>query len=226
MKPAKNRRDAMKRDIDYSLYLVTDRGLMAASSIEECVEQAVSGGCTVVQLREKTASSREFYETALRVRKITADLGVPLIINDRADIALAVNADGVHVGQDDLPLDAARRLMGKDAIIGASVNNLTEALAAVAMGADYLGVGAMFATGTKTDADIASMDELRRIRAEIKIPVVVIGGINKNNVPLFAGTGIDGIAVVSAIVSQKDPGGAARELKTLFRSTMGKNEGV
>jgi len=216
----------MKRSIDYSLYLVTDRELMAASGIEKCVEQAVSGGCTIVQLREKTASSREFYETALRVRKITADLGVPLIINDRADIALAVNADGVHVGRDDLPLDAARRVMGKDAVIGASVNNLTEALAAAAMGADYLGVGAMFATNTKTDADLASMDELRRIRAGIKIPIVVIGGINKNNVPLFAGTGIDGIAVVSAIVSQKDPCAAAHELKTLFRSTMGKNERV
>jgi len=216
----------MKLKIDYSLYLVTDRSLMAASTIEECVERAVRGGCTLVQLREKTASSREFYETALRARKITADLGVPLIINDRADIALAVNADGLHVGQDDLPLDAARRVMGKDAIIGVSANNLTEALAAGAMGADYLGVGAMFATGTKTDANPASMDELRRIRAEIKLPIVVIGGINKNTVPLFAGTGIDGIAVVSAVVSQKDPCGAARELKTLFHSVMGKNEGA
>jgi thiamine-phosphate pyrophosphorylase len=216
----------MKRNVDYSLYLVTDRELMAAASIEECVEQAVSGGCTVVQLREKTASSRDFYEIAARVRKITADHGVPLIINDRADIALAVNADGVHIGQDDLPLDAARRIMGKDAIIGASVNSVTEALAAAALGADYLGVGAMFATGTKTDADITSMEELRRIRAEIKIPIVAIGGINKNNVPLFAGTGIDGIAVVSAIVAQKDARSAARELKALFYSTMKKNEGV
>jgi len=212
----------MKSDINYSLYLVTDRGLMAASRIEECVEQAVRGGCTIVQLREKTASSREFYETAMRVRKITADLGVPLIINDRADIALAVNADGVHVGQDDLPVDAARGIMGKDAVIGASVNNLSEALSAVDLGADYLGVGAMFATGTKTDADIAGMDELLRIRAGVKLPIVAIGGINKNNVKLFAGTGIDGIAVVSAIVSQKDADSAARELKNLFYSTMGK----
>jgi thiamine-phosphate pyrophosphorylase len=212
----------MKSNIDYSLYLVTDRDLMAAAGIEECIEQAVRGGCTLVQLREKNASSREFYETAARARKITADLGVPLIINDRADIALAVNADGVHVGQDDLPIDTARGIMGKDAVIGASVNNLTEALSAEALGADYLGVGAMFATGTKTDADIASMDELLRIRAGIKLPIVAIGGINKNNVTLFAGTGIDGIAVVSAIVSQKDPCGAARELKTLFHSTMGK----
>ncbi|MDR2718166.1 MAG: thiamine phosphate synthase [Treponema sp.] len=211
----------MKSNIDYSLYLVTDRKLMAANSIEECVEQAVSGGCTVVQLREKTASSREFYETAVRVRKITADRGVPLIINDRADIALAVNADGVHIGQEDLPLEMVRRIMGKDAIIGVSVGNVAEAAAAAAMGADYLGVGAMFATGTKTDANLTGMDELRRIRAEIKIPIVVIGGINKDTVPLFAGTGIDGIAVVSAVVSQKDPCGAARELKTLFKNTMG-----
>ena len=212
----------MKSKIDYTLYLVTDRELMAAAGIEECVEQAISGGCTVVQLREKTAASREFYETAARVRKITADFGVPLIINDRADIALAVDADGVHVGQKDLPLEAARRIVGQGRIVGVSVSNLEEALAAARAGADYLGVGAMFATGTKTDADITSMDELRRMRPEIKIPIVVIGGINKDTVPLFAGTGIDGIAVVSAVVSQKDARGAARELKALFRSTMNK----
>jgi thiamine-phosphate pyrophosphorylase len=211
----------MKSNIDYSLYLVTDRKLMAANSIEECVEQAVSGGCTMVQLREKTASSHEFYETAVRVRKITADCGVPLIINDRADIALAVNADGVHIGQEDLPFDAVRRITGKDVIIGVSVSNVAEALAAAAMGADYLGVGAMFATGTKTDANLAGMDELRQIRAEIKIPIVVIGGINKDTVPLFAGMGIDGIAVVSAVVAHKDAGSAVRELKALFRSAMG-----
>lgn len=212
----------MKSNIDYSLYLVTDRELMAAYSIEECVEQAVRGGCTLVQLREKTASSREFYETAVRVRKITADLGVPLLINDRADIALAVDADGVHIGQEDLPLEAVRHIMGKDKIIGVSAGNMAEARAAADAGADYLGTGAMFATDTKTGANIMSMDELRRIRAEIKIPIVAIGGINKNTVPLFAGTGIDGIAVVSAIVSQKDAGGAARELKILFQNTMGK----
>jgi len=211
----------MKRNIDYSLYLVTDRELMYADSIEECVEQAVRGGCTIVQLREKNADSREFYETALRVRKITADLGVPLLINDRADIALAVDADGVHIGQEDLPLEAARRILGKDKIIGVSAGNADEARAAADAGADYLGVGAMFATGTKTDANPASMDELRRIRAEVSIPIVAIGGINKNNVQLFAGTGIDGIAVVSAIVSQKDVCGAARELKAMYKKIIG-----
>jgi thiamine-phosphate pyrophosphorylase len=216
----------MKSKIDYSLYLVTDRELMYADSIEECVKQAVSGGCTVVQIREKTASSREFYEIAMRVRKVTADYGVPLIINDRADIALAVNADGIHIGQKDLPYDAVRRMAGEDKIIGVSASNLSEAVAANAMGADYLGVGAMFETDTKTDANSTSMNELRRIRAEVKIPIVVIGGINKSKVPLFAGTGIDGIAVVSAIVAQKDACGAARELKALFHSTMGKDENV
>jgi thiamine-phosphate pyrophosphorylase len=195
---------------------------MSAASIEECVERAVSGGCTVVQLREKTASSREFYETAVKARKITADFGVPLIINDRADIALAVGADGVHIGQKDLPYEAVRRILGNDTIIGVSVSTLPEALEADALGVDYLGVGAMFATGTKTDARLTGIDELRDICAGVKCPVVVIGGINKNTVPLFAGTGIDGIAVVSAVVSQKDEAAAARELKELFQRTMDK----
>ena len=208
----------MKPEIDYTLYLVTDRELMAAATIEECVEQAVLGGCTVVQLREKTASSREFYETAVKVREITSRLKVPLIINDRADIALAVNADGVHIGQEDLPYNEVRRITGRDKIIGVSVSNLTEAQTAAYMDADYLGVGAMFPTGTKTDSNLTSMDELRRIREKIKIPLVVIGGINKNRIPLLKGTGIDGIDVVSAVVSQKDAAIAAHELKSLFQS--------
>jgi len=121
-----------------------------------------------------------------------------------------------------VPLDAARRIVGENKIIGVSAHNLAEARAAVNMGADYIGVGAMFGTGTKTNANPTGMEELRRIRAEVNLPIVAIGGINKNNVPLFAGTGIDGIAVVSAIVSQKDAGDAARELKILFQNTMGK----
>jgi len=209
----------VKPKIDYTLYLVTDRELMAADSIEECVEQAILGGCTVVQLREKTASSLEFYQTALRVREITSWLGVPLIINDRVDIALAVNAAGVHIGQNDLPYGKVRQIIGPDKVVGVSASNLPEALAAADMGADYLGVGAMFATGTKTDANITGMDELRRIREKVKIPIVVIGGISKETVPLFAGTGIDGIAVVSAVVANRDADGAARELKALFQGS-------
>ena len=203
--------------LDYTLYLVTDRELTASGDIYDSVEQAVSGGVTLVQLREKTASSHEFYQTALRMRELTARLGVGLIINDRVDIALAVDADGVHVGQDDLPCDLVRRMIGEEKIIGVSARNTAEALAAVKNGANYLGVGAMFATGTKTDADISSMEELRSIRAQVNLPIVVIGGINKTTAPLFIGSGIDGIAVVSAIVSQESPADAARELKAIVR---------
>jgi len=208
--------NAGKTAIDYTLYLVTDRELMAAGCIEDCVRQAILGGCTVVQLREKAASSCEFYLTALRLRELTAQMGVPLIINDRVDIALAVGADGVHVGQEDLPCEAVRRMMGPHKIVGASVSTTAEALAAVERGADYLGVGAMFATGTKVDAKLTSMDELREMREKVGIPIVVIGGINKETIPLFNGTGIDGIAVVSAVVAQEDEAAAARELKLLF----------
>ena len=206
----------MKPKIDYTLYLVTDRELMVAESIEECIEQAILGGCTVVQLREKTASSNDFFQTALRAREITTRLNIPLFINDRADIALAVDADGLHIGQDDLPYEAARRIVGQNKIVGISAHNVIEAKMAVEMGADYIGVGAMFATGTKADASPTSIDELRRIRAAVKIPIVAIGGINKNNVSLLRDTGIDGIAVVSAIVAEQDATSAAQELKLLF----------
>ena len=206
----------MKPNIDYTLYLVTDRSLMISATIEESVEQAIHGGCTLVQLREKDLSSRAFYETAVRVRKVTERLGTPLIINDRLDIAIAVDADGVHIGQEDLPAEVVRRMIGQDKIVGVSASNLAQALAAENVGADYIGVGAMYATGTKSDADITSFDELRRIRQAVALPIVVIGGINKETVPHFAGTGIDGLAVVSAIVSQRDVTAAARELKALF----------
>ena len=210
-------RDTMKQ-IDYSLYLVTDRELMTTATVEQSVEQAIQGGATVVQLREKLASSRMFYETALRVRAVTRQYGVPLIINDRVDLALAVDADGVHVGQDDLPVEVVRRILGPDKLVGVSAGTLEEAKRAEAMGADYLGVGAMYATGTKTDADLTTMAELARIRQAVRIPIVVIGGINRNTVPQFAGSGIDGIAVVSAIVAQPDIPAAARELKALFEA--------
>ena len=212
----------MKPKIDYTLYLVTDRGLMSSDTIEQSVEQAIQGGCPLVQLREKKASSRDFHEIAQKVRKITSERNVPLIINDRVDIALAVDADGVHVGQSDLPADVVRRIIGPDRIVGVSAGNLSEALAAKKAGADYLGVGAMFATGTKSDAKITSMEELRRIRKAVSLPIVVIGGINRETVSCFQGMDIDGLAVVSAIVAQADVAGAARRLKTLFLEGKGK----
>lgn len=206
----------MKGEIDYSLYLCTDRGLMTSATIEESVEAAVRGGATVVQLREKDCSSREFYELGLRVREITARYGVPLFVNDRADIALAVGADGVHVGQSDLPCRAVRAI-APGMLVGVSASSLAEAVQAERDGADYLGVGAMFATGTKTDAEIVSMEELEAIRRAVSIPIVVIGGINKQTLGNFKGTGVNGLAVVSAIVAQPDPEAAARELLRMWK---------
>ncbi|GHV31140.1 thiamine-phosphate synthase [Synergistales bacterium] len=203
----------MKRNIDYSLYLVTDRGLMSVPAIEESVESAIKGGCALVQLREKSASSREFYEAALSVKAVTDRYNVPLIINDRLDVALAAGAAGVHIGQSDIPAAAVRRVAGPEMILGVSASCLAEALAASEAGADYIGVGAMFATGTKSDAEITSMDELRKIRAAVNIPIVVIGGINMRTIPLFEGTGIDGFAVVSAIIGAPDIEQAAKEMK-------------
>ena len=209
----------MKPRVDYSLYLCTDRELMSSRTIEESVEQALLGGCTVVQLREKHCSSREFLALALRVKALTRSFRVPLIINDRVDIALASDADGVHVGQDDLPAREVRRLLGPDKLLGVSAHNLPEARQAQLDGADYLGVGAMYATATKQDASPTTLAELRHIREAVDLPIVVIGGVNRSTVGDFKGTGINGLAVVSAVVAQPDPAGAARELLRLFRET-------
>lgn len=206
----------MKSNIDYSLYLCTDRSLMSCKTIEESVEQAIAGGVTVVQLREKDCSTREFYELAKRVQKITRPNRIPLIINDRIDIAMAVGAEGIHIGQSDMPATVARKIVGPDMVIGVSASNYGEAKQAVQDGADYLGVGAMFATGTKTDAVITPFEDLRQIRKDFDIPIVVIGGINERTIPQFAGMGIDGFAVVSAIVAQPDIRKAAEKLRGLI----------
>ena len=207
----------MKPDWDYTLYLVTDRGHMAVARLEDCVEQAIAGGCTMVQLREKKVCAKDFYQIALRVRESTARYGIPLIINDRADIALAVRADGLHIGQDDLPYEAARRIVGEDMVIGVSAHNLREAQEAAAMGADYLGVGALFTTDTKANVVPTTIEELRRIRCALSIPIVAIGGIRPDNLPLLKDVGLDGIAVSSAIISAQNPAQAARELKSIFQ---------
>ena len=190
---------------------------MTSPTIEASVESALRGGTTVIQLREKDCSSREFYELGLRVKKITERYNAPLIINDRVDIALAVGAAGVHVGQGDLPCKVVREIVGPDMIVGVSAATLEEAVRAEQDGADYLGVGAMYATATKTDTRPVSMEELLKIRAAVKIPIVVIGGINKQTLGNFKGTGVDGLAVVSAIVAQPDPEAAARELLRMWK---------
>ena len=206
----------MKWDAEYTLYLVTDRGLMSTGTLSEAVEQAVLGGCTMVQLREKTVDSRAFYDEALRIKAVTDKHKVTLIINDRVDIALAVDAAGVHVGQSDLPANVVRRMVGPDKLVGVSVGSVAEAQKAKRDGADYLGIGAMFATSTKKDAQVVSFETLTRIRQEVELPNVVIGGINETTAPRFSKRVTDGLAVVSAIIAQPDIQAAARHLRAIF----------
>ena len=209
---------------DYSLYLVTDRMRMSTKTLGEAVEQAVIGGCTMVQLREKEILSLDFYVLASEMKKITDRYGIPLIINDRIDIAMAVGAAGVHIGQKDIPADIARKVIGKDMLLGVSAVSAAEAVNAAKAGADYLGVGAMFPTGTKPDAGFVSMEELGRIRKAVDIPIVVIGGISKENAMLFQPMGIDGLAVVSAVIAQPDIRKSAADLKSLFLGKEDVNE--
>ncbi len=202
---------------DYTLYLVTDRNLMSCDTVEESVRQAAEGGVTVVQLREKQATSREFYEQAVRVKAVTDAYGIPLIINDRVDIAMAVDAAGVHLGQKDMPCSIARRILGPDKIIGVSAALPEEALQAKADGASYLGVGAVFQTGTKQDTRPVTKERLAQIRAAVDLPIVIIGGVKQSNVLEFAGMGINGAAVVSAIVAQPDIKKAAEEMRRILQ---------
>lgn len=206
----------MKPKIDYSVYLVTDRDLMSTETIEEAIEQAIAGGTTLIQLREKECSSLDFYNTAVKVKEICDKNKVPLLINDRLDIALAVDADGVHVGQSDLPASVVRKIIGEDKIIGVSAGNLKDAVKAERDGADYIGVGAMYATGTKKDAKPTSLETLKEIRKNVNIPIVVIGGINKDRIKDFKGTNINGVAIVSAIIAQKDIKRSANDIKNEF----------
>jgi len=207
----------MKPKIDYTLYLVTDRDLMSTKTLEEAVEQAILGGCTVVQLREKSASSLDFYENALKVKAVTDKYNIPLIINDRVDIALAIDAAGVHVGQSDLPATLVRKLLGINKIIGVSANSVESAIIAQQDGADYIGVGALHSTNTKTDVNVICIDSLIKIRKAVTLPIVGIGGINKENASNLTDTGIDGIAVVTAVIAQKNITQATQELIEIFK---------
>jgi thiamine-phosphate pyrophosphorylase len=201
-----------KKSVDYTLYICTDRGLMSSETVEQSVESVIKGGATVIQLREKNASSGEFYEQAKRVKQITDSYGVPLIINDRVDIALAVNADGVHLGQSDLPCSVARAILGEDKIIGITAPTVELAKKAAADSADYIGVGAMFATSTKSDAKANTKENLAAIRKVVDIPIVIIGGIKRSNVLEFAGMGVNGAAVISDIIADANPEKAAKEM--------------
>lgn len=202
----------MKNNIDYTLYLVTDNHVSDFEKFCYKIEKAICNGVTTVQLREKNLETNLFYKKALKVKELTDKYNVPLIINDRIDIMLAIDAAGVHLGQSDMPADIARKIIGQNKILGISASNLTEAKKAYEDGADYLGVGAMFATKTKPDADVTSMNELKKIRENVNIPIVVIGGINCKTIPLFSKIKVDGFAVVSAIMSEKDSGKASKNL--------------
>lgn len=204
--------------LDVSLYLVTDRDLVKNKTMEEAIEEAILGGTTLVQLREKDCSSLDFYKVAMSVKKITDKYNVPLIINDRIDIALSVDAAGVHLGQSDIPCKIAREILPKGKIIGVSAHNLEEALKAKEDGADYLGCGAIFATLTKNDVTSLAINELADIKKNIGLPMVAIGGINSNNIEKLYGTGIDGVAVVSAIIGKDDIKAAAEDLKRKIKN--------
>lgn len=199
--------------VDYKLYLVTDRDILKGRDLKKAVEESILGGATLVQLREKDVTTREFYDIAVDIKEVTDKYNVPLIINDRIDIAQAIDADGVHVGQSDMPCDKARKILGKDKIIGVSVHTLDEAIKAENDGADYLGCGAVFNTSTKKDAIDVTYDCLKKIKENTKIPVVAIGGISDENINKLKGTNIDGVAIISAILAKDDIREATRKLK-------------
>lgn len=194
----------MKAQPDYSIYLVTDDGCLQGRALIDCVREALEGGVTLVQYRAKTASSAEMYAEALQLKALCDSFNVSLIINDRLDIAMAVGAAGVHLGQDDLPCAAARKILGEDYIIGVSAHNPAEAKAALQSGADYLGCGAVFGTATKADVQKLGTEGLAAICKAKGLPVVGIGGVTANNYREVRAAGADGAAIVSGILAQPD----------------------
>lgn len=201
------------REFDPSLYFITDSTLFSEEEFLYRVEQALQGGVTIMQLREKNRSTREYLELAKKVHHLTGKYNVPLIIDDRVDVALAMDAEGVHVGASDLPVSLARELMGKDKIVGATAKTVLWAKEAYEQGADYLGVGAIYPTTTKVKTVLTSTDTLRDICHAVPIPVNAIGGLNRDNIDILAGIPIAGICVVSAIMKADDPKQAAMALK-------------
>ena len=198
-----------------TLYAVTDRTWVKDTTLMDQVKEALEGGITFLQLREKHLSKEEFIKEAREMKKLAAQYQIPFVINDNIEVALAVDADGVHIGQDDMSVEEARKLLGEDKIIGVSAHNVEEAIKAQKGGADYLGVGAVCATSTKKDANVVSKEEIKKICHTVEIPVVAIGGIKKENIKTLEGTDVDGVAVVSAIFAAKDIKKDTKQLRSL-----------
>lgn len=209
----------------YSTYLVTQGDLSAGRTTKEVVSAAIDGGIDAVQLREKHLSARERYELGDELRRATREAGVDLLVNDRVDIAAAIDADGVHLGDDDLPIDAAREILDPDAVIGRSVSTVEGAKAAEANGADYLGVGAVFATTSKADVEEGNngigLERVAGIAAAVDVPLVGIGGVTVENAASVVEAGAGGIAVISAITAAEDPARATRELRATVEGEEG-----
>ena len=202
---------------DLLLYAVTDRRWLGGRRLADQVEEALKGGVTFVQLREKDLDEERFLEEAREIKKLCGRYGVPFVINDNVDIAQAVDADGVHVGQSDMEAGDVRARLGQDKIIGVSAQTVEQALLAESRGADYLGVGAVFATGSKADASEVDHETVKAICQAVHIPVIAIGGITRENVGALTGTGVCGVAVISAIFAQEDVEEGTRKLKEAVR---------
>ena len=206
----------MRFDKKYAiLYAVTDRAWIGKQNLYEQVESALKGGATCVQLREKNLDEELFLEEAIKIKSLCKKYGIPFLVNDNVDIAIKCEADGVHVGQEDTAVSKVRKLVGDKMIIGVSVQNINEALESIKNGADYLGVGAMFSKSTKLDANVIPFENLKSVCNAVNIPVVAIGGIGKNNIMKLAGSGADGVALVSAIFGAKNIEEECRELRRL-----------
>ena len=212
----------MKCDKRYMLlYAVTDRAWTGKQTLYEQVEAALKGGVTCVQLREKELDETAFLQEAKELCALCRRYGVPFLVNDNVEIAIACGADGIHVGQEDLAAGEVRRRVGENMILGVSVHTVEEAFQAVRDGADYLGLGAVFPTSTKTDVEQMSNETLRAICDAVDVPIVAIGGINRGNILRLAGSGVDGVALVSAIFSAEDIEGTCRELRALSKEMVG-----
>lgn len=195
------------------LYVIVDPDVAKGRDLVEIADLAIRGGADVVQIRGKTLSGKELFTMGEHLRELTQERKIPFIVNDRVDIAVAVCADGVHLGQDDFPIEAARQITGEDFLVGISTHGVEEAIDAERRGANYIGLGAMFPTMTKSDTQKTGVEVLRRVKSQVTLPVVAIGGINESNIDSVVAAGADAVAVISAVVGAEDVEGAARRLK-------------